>query len=109
MGGKLDTRAIGLDVGAELMKWLTGSENMHYGLWTDLEVNAGNLGQAQKAYTDLLFTLLPPPPGRVLDIGGGAGETAKRLIAAGYDVEIVIPSPSLAEKCRVNAPGALAH
>ena len=109
MSDKIDTRAIGLDVGSHLMKWLTGSENMHYGYWAGLDVNAGNLGPAQSAYTDKLFGLLPPPPARILDIGGGAGETARKLTEAGYEVDIVIPSPLLADRCRENAPKARVH
>ena len=106
---KIDTRAIGLDVGLEFVRWLTGAENLHYGLWTGLEVNASNLRAAQEAYTDKLFKLLPPEPVRILDIGGGAGETAKKLIALGHQVTIVVPSALLAERCRTNAPGAEVH
>ncbi len=110
MGKKrIDTRAIGLDVGAEFAKWLTGSEHMHYGLWSGLEVNASNLGAAQAAYTEKLFGYLPDGPLSILDIGGGAGETAKKLIALGHRVEIVVPSQSLAERCRANAPEATIH
>jgi MPBQ/MSBQ methyltransferase len=45
-------------------------------------------------------------PLRILDIGGGAGETARKL---GHEVEIVVPSPLLAAHCRANAPGAKVH
>lgn len=106
---KLDTRSIGLDVGLSLAKWLTGMENLHYGDWTDLDVTAGNVGRAQEAYTDRLFRYLPDRPCRILDIGGGAGETARKLIALGHDVEIVIPSAFLASRCRENAPQAVVH
>ena len=110
MGKKrMDTRAVGLDVGLGLMRWLTGSENLHYGDWTGLPVTAGNLGAAQAAYTDRLFRHLPPAPARILDIGGGAGETARKLIALGHRVEIVIPSAYLAARCRANAPEAIVH
>lgn len=109
MGQKIDTRAIGLDVGLALTKWLTGAENLHYGYWPGLEVNAANVGAAQAAYTDKLFTLLPDGPLRILDIGGGAGETAKKLLALGHSVDIVIPSALLAERCRANAPAATIH
>jgi SAM-dependent methyltransferase len=105
----LDTQAIGLDVGLGFVKWLTGDENLHYGFWEGLEVSAANLGAAQSAYTDRLFALLPPGPLRILDVGGGAGETAKKLLALGHAVEIVVPSPLLAARCRVNAPGARVH
>ncbi len=100
---KMNTQAIGLDAGLKLMKWLTGLENLHYGYWEGLEVTAGNLREAQEAYTVKLFKLLPSKPCRILDIGGGAGETAKKLVALGHTVNIVVPSPLLADRCRANA------
>ena len=109
MGKKIDTRAIGLDTGLALARWLTGAENLHYGLWTGLEVTAGNLRLAQDAYTARLLAELPAGRLRILDIGGGAGETAKKLIALGHMVEIVVPSAYLAERCRKNAPEAAVH
>ena len=109
MGQKIDTRAIGLDTGLALIRWLTGAENLHYGLWDGLGVAAGNLRRAQDAYTEKLFALLPPGRLRILDIGGGAGETAKKLLALGHSVEIVVPSAYLAARCRANAPQAVVH
>jgi MPBQ/MSBQ methyltransferase len=110
MSSKLDTRAIGLDVGLSFVRWLTGAENLHYGLWTGLEPAAANLGAAQEAYTAKLFALLPEGRSlRILDIGGGAGETAKKLLGLGHQVEIVVPSPFLAARCRENAPRAKVH
>ncbi|WP_420861617.1 class I SAM-dependent methyltransferase [Algirhabdus cladophorae] len=106
---KLNTQAIGLDIGLAFTKWVTGAENLHYGLWTDLEVTAGNLRTAQDRYTEKLFELLPTTPCRILDIGGGAGETAAKLLALGHEVEIVVPSDFLAERCRTNAPKARVH
>lgn len=109
MGARVDTRAIGLDVSLAMIRWLTGAESLHYGLWEGLEVTAGNLRAAQDAYTDRLLALMPPGPLRILDIGGGAGWTARRLLALGHEVEIVVPSAYLAGRCRVNAPEALVH
>jgi len=109
---KTDTRAIGLDVGLAFSKFLTGKENLHYGLWDPAwDICAENVGRAQEAYTAKLFKLLPRRKGlRILDIGGGAGETAKKLVALGHHVDIVIPSPFLAERCRENAgPTANVH
>lgn len=107
---KIDSRAIGLDTGLALSRWLTGKEHLHYGLWTGLDVAAANVGPAQDAYSARLFALLPDRANlRVLDIGGGAGETAKKLIALGHSVEIVVPSAFLAARCRVNAPEARVH
>ncbi|MBZ0128612.1 MAG: class I SAM-dependent methyltransferase [Rhodobacteraceae bacterium] len=109
---KIDTRAIGLDVGLAFSRFLTGKENLHYGLWqSDWEVCGANAGRAQEAYTEKLFRLLPEGrPLSILDIGGGAGETAKKLVAMGHSVDIVIPSAFLAERCRANAgPKARVH
>lgn len=92
-----------------LSRWLTGSEHLHYGLWTGLDVSAGNVGRAQDAYSARLFSYLPKGRLRILDIGGGAGETAKKLIALGHSVEIVVPSAYLADRCRTNAPSAVVH
>lgn len=107
--GRIDTRAVGLEAGCALARWLTGKEHMHYGLWAGLEPVAANLGAAQDAYSRRLFALFPEGRLRILDIGGGAGETAKRLIAMGHQVEIVVPSAFLASRCRENAPGAVVH
>ncbi len=109
MADKIDTRAVGLDVGLAFIRWLTGAENLHYGLWTGLDVTAANLARAQEAYTAKLFGYLPAGTLRILDIGGGAGETAKKLLALGHSVEIVVPSAFLAGRCRQNAPGAVVH
>lgn len=107
--GRIDTRTVGLEAGCALARWLTGKEHMHYGLWAGLDPVAANLGAAQEAYSQRLLTLFPSGPLRILDIGGGAGETAKRLIGMGHRVEIVVPSAFLAARCRVNAPQAVVH
>lgn len=109
MREKIDSRAIGLDVGLSFVKWLTGAENLHYGLWDGLDVTAGNLRRAQDAYTSKLFKLLPKGKLRILDIGGGAGETARKLLDLGHSVDIVVPSAFLAQRCRENAPTATVH
>jgi SAM-dependent methyltransferase len=107
---KIDTRAIGLDVGLSFVRWLTGAEHLHYGDWTGLEVTAGNLRAAQDAYSARLFAHLPQRSGlRILDIGGGAGATAAKLLALGHHVDIVVPSAFLASRCRINAPAANVH
>ena len=98
MSKKMNSQAVGLDIGLSFIRWLTGAENLHYGIWTDLEVTAANLGQAQSVYTEKLFSYLPSGSLRILDVGGGAGETARKLIALGHQVDIVVPSPFLAER-----------
>jgi S-adenosylmethionine-dependent methyltransferase len=41
---------------------------------------------------------LAPPPGRVVDIGGGAGHQSIPLARAGYAVTIVDPSPAMLDR-----------
>jgi SAM-dependent methyltransferase len=41
----------------------------------------------------LLERYLPPPPARVLDVGGGAGVHALWLAGRGYEVELIDPVP----------------
>lgn len=38
---------------------------------------------------------LPPPPRRIVDVGGGAGHQSIPLARAGYDVTVVDPSPAM--------------
>jgi MPBQ/MSBQ methyltransferase len=70
-------------------------------------VTAGNLRAAQDAYKVKLFGYLPEGRLRILDVRGGAGETAKKLLALRHSVGIVVPSACLAGRCRRNAPGAV--
>lgn len=101
--GKIDTRSLGLDLGVGVMKFLTGREHLHYGFWEDgVEVCAANLRRAQETYSARLFELLPRRGLRILDVGGGCGETARDLAEMGHDVDIVIPSEELARRCEAN-------
>jgi len=47
-----------------------------------------------------LLEQLPPPPGPVLDVGGGAGHQSFPLAQAGYDVTLLDPSPAMLDKAR---------
>jgi S-adenosylmethionine-dependent methyltransferase len=47
-----------------------------------------------------LLEHLPPPPARVLDIGGGAGHQSFPLARDGYDVTVLDPSPAMLDKAR---------
>ena len=102
--GRIDTRELGLDLSAGLIRFLTGRENLHYGVWEPgVEVCAANLLRAQEAYSRKLFTHLPPGKLRILDIGGGCGDTARELANLGHTVEIVVPSAVHASRCEANA------
>ncbi|MFI6597209.1 class I SAM-dependent methyltransferase [Nonomuraea sp. NPDC050536] len=47
---------------------------------------------------DVLRRMLPPPPARVLDVGGGTGVHAEWLAADGYEVELLDPVPLHVER-----------
>ena len=54
---------------------------------------------------ELLDGVLPPPPARVLDVGGGPGIYADRLASAGYHVVLVDVMPLHVEQARELAAG----
>ncbi|HWG57090.1 MAG TPA: methyltransferase domain-containing protein [Gaiellaceae bacterium] len=54
---------------------------------------------------EVLERFLPPPPARVLDVGGGPGAYAAWLAARGYDVHLVDPVPLHVEQARAAAAG----
>ena len=99
----LDTQALGLEVSLAIAKFVTGKENMHYGVWDNLDPCLENLGKAQEQYTKLLFKYFPKKKKmKILDIGGGAGETAKKLISLGHSVTVIVPSDILSKRCLEN-------
>ncbi|WP_127142458.1 class I SAM-dependent methyltransferase [Pelagibacterium montanilacus] len=98
LGKKIDTKTEGLDVYVYVAKTFADSPWLHYGLWEPGErPTVPRLRMAQERYVDQLLTLIPPPPLRVLDIGGGTGEMASLLVSKGYRVDMITPSPLQAE------------
>jgi cyclopropane fatty-acyl-phospholipid synthase-like methyltransferase len=73
------------------------AENMHYGLF---EAEGESIAAAQERSTALLLSRLPPPPGRLLEVGIGLGATLARLGALGYDVEGITPDAVQASAAR---------
>ena len=65
-----------------------GVEHLHYGLFDRAEEP---IARAQERSTELLWSRLPPPPVRVLDVGSGLGTTLARLIREGYDATGLTP------------------
>ena len=64
-------------------------------------------GLLERARTvDLLARHLPPPPARILDIGGGPGAYAVWLAGLGYDVRLIDPVPLHVEEARAAAAAA---
>ncbi len=104
MTSKVDSREVGLVAGLNLVHFFLGSRDLHYGLWQDdLEVCIQNFPEAQKRYSDFLISHIPDGVKRVLDVGCGAGGVATELLAHGYHVEGVSPSPLLSEAAQQQA------
>ena len=97
MADKVSTRELGLILGVRLMK----TDDLHYGYWTDgLDVNLGNLAQAQRQYCDVLMDRIPSGVRTILDVGCGTGHLAQLLTERGYQVDCISPSPVLTRLAR---------
>jgi SAM-dependent methyltransferase len=97
MAGKVSTRELGLIVGARLLK----TRDLHYGLWSDgLPVQVANVPEAQRRYSEYLLARIPPGVRTILDVGCGTGGLAEQLVARGYRVECISPSPELTRRAR---------
>jgi SAM-dependent methyltransferase len=71
----------------------------HYGLGAEGERLASGPGRVERARTEEVLTRwLPPPPARILDVGGGPGTHVPWLTARGYEVHLVDPVPLHVEK-----------
>ena len=64
----LDTKALGLEVSLAIAKFVTGKENMHYGVWDNLDPCLENLGKAQEQYTKLLLKYFPKKKKQTFDL-----------------------------------------
>ncbi len=68
-------------------------QDLHYGYWPiDLPPRPQHLALAQARYTDFLMQHIPSDVRTVLDVGCGAGNTARKLLERGYQVDCVSPN-----------------
>ncbi len=98
---KTVSREIGLEIGSICGKYFLKLEHLHYGYWTgDLKVDITNVHRAQQNYADFLISHIPEGTKKILDVGCGSGQIAKKLTDMGYEVDCVSPSHFLAGQAR---------
>jgi len=98
---KIDSRAIGLEMGLHFLKYFCDTEHLHFGYWTpDLKIHRQNLTIAQENHSDFILQHIPAGVMKILDVGCGGGAFDLKLINAGYQVDCVSPSSFLAHQAR---------
>jgi SAM-dependent methyltransferase len=92
----LPGREFGLAIGFILGRFILNMQDLHYGYWPDdLPLVATNLPVAQAKYTEFLMSQMPGGVRSILDVGCGAGTTARKLLDKGYTVDCVSPNGPL--------------
>lgn len=103
----MDTRQLGLEAGQLVARFFLQTEDLHWGLWPDdLELSVANMAAAQERHSALMRRHIPEGTRTILDVGGGSGQFAESLVAAGYEVDVVSPSAHLAQRIRERLPEA---
>ena len=103
---KLDSKAVGLELGLRVYKFFLKSEYLHYGYFKDgLEADVANLKRAQENYAEMIFSGIPAGTTTILDVGCGSGKTAEELLKRGYHVDVVSPGVILTDYVRKKLEG----
>lgn len=90
------TKEIGLEAGYRIMRFMLGTEHLHYGLFEpDIAPDIAHLKTAQERYVQRLIETIPPGVRSILDVGCGTGALAAILLDAGYEVDCVSPGRNL--------------
>lgn len=100
MAGKKPTytRGRSLDLLYVFLRYFFETEYLHFGYWREgVELKFANLKQAQDAYIEELFKLIPDGVESILDVGCGSGEMATQLLNKGYKVDAVCPPSIMSE------------
>jgi SAM-dependent methyltransferase len=91
----LPSSEFGLALGFVIGRHFLNMQDLHYGYWPpadELPRVPQNLAQAQAHYTDFLMSHIPAGVTSVLDVGCGAGNTARKLLDRGLRVDCVSPN-----------------
>lgn len=103
---KYDSKEAGLTMSLILGRYFLNAEDLHYGYWEQGdEVRVENFVSAQKKYSEFLISHIPERVEKILDVGGGAGVTTRKLLSRGFAVDCLTPSPDLAEEARKEIKG----
>ena len=98
---KVSSQKIGLDIGLVIGRFFMGSEDLHYGYWPNgKDASVQNFAHAQDSHSKLIMDLIPEKTNSILDVGGGSGNLALKLLEKGYSVDCVIPSEYLSEQAK---------
>jgi len=99
---KVSSQKIGLDIGLVIGRFFMGSEDLHYGYWPNgKNASVQNFAHAQDSHSELIMDHIPEKTNYILDVGGGSGNLALKLLNKGFNVDCVIPSEFLAEQAKV--------
>ena len=91
--GNLPSSEFGLALGFVIGHHFLNMQDLHYGYWPEeLPRVPQNLAQAQANYTAFLMSHIPAGVKSVLDVGCGAGNTARKLLERGLTVDCVSPN-----------------
>ncbi|MCP4902196.1 MAG: class I SAM-dependent methyltransferase [bacterium] len=88
---------IRVDVGLRFLHEVVGLKGLSYGLWEGEPQSLEGLKAAQNRYAKTLCDWVPHGVRRILDVGCGTGETARKLTERGFEVEGLSPDPYLGE------------
>ncbi len=103
--GKVDSKEVGLEIGLLLARFFVNSEDLHFGYWPD---NAATgfltFPEAQERHSKLIFDNIPIGVEKILDVGAGSGELARKLSELGYRVDCVSPSSFLSDVIESKLP-----
>lgn len=81
------------------------AEHLHFGVYGESSAAPKGYRDAQTRAQELLRTLLPPTPARILEYGFGSGALAAQLGASGYELTAI--SPLLEEHRAAQERGAV--
>ena len=99
---KVSSQKIGLDIGLVIGRFFMGSEDLHYGYWPNgKNASVQNFAHAQDNHSELIMDHIPENTNYILDVGGGSGNLALKLLNKGFSVDCVIPSKFLADQAKV--------